>query len=414
MRIAMVAPTEIPARRANTLQVMKMAQAFAQLGHSVRLAAPHTNPHISPPGGYSWEELARHYGLQQEFPIDWLPARPRLRRYDYSLQAVRWAHQQQADLLYTRLPQTAALGSLLGLPTILEIHDLPQGTGGPWLFRRFLKGRGARRMVVITQALAQDMQQQFGAPQTSPFTLIAPDGVDLDRYTNLPDAKTARLALHQAEANRAGLPGRVNVSIPLERFTAGYTGHLYSGRGADLLTELAARLPGITFLLVGGEPAEVERLRAAAAARHTDNLLLTGFVPNADLPRYQAACDVLLMPYQRRVAASSGGDISRYLSPMKLFEYMACQRPILSSNLPVLQEVLNPANAILLDGEDLQAWSAALLQLQNDAALCARLGQQARQDVERYTWQARAARILDGLPSSKNWMAPPSKTEGLE
>ena len=164
----MVAPTEIPARRANTLQVMKMAQAFAQLGHSVRLAAPRTNPHISPPGGYAWEELARHYGLQQEFPIDWLPAHQRLRRYDYSLQAVRWAHQQQADLLYTRLPQTAALGSLLGLPTILEIHDLPQGTGGPWLFRRFLKGRGARRMVVITQALAQDMQQQRQCTEAAP------------------------------------------------------------------------------------------------------------------------------------------------------------------------------------------------------------------------------------------------------
>ena len=37
------------------------------------------------------------------------------------------------------------------------------------------------------------------------------------------------------------------------RFTAGYTGHLYPGRGGELLVELSAALPQITFLIVGGE-----------------------------------------------------------------------------------------------------------------------------------------------------------------
>jgi hypothetical protein len=34
MKIAIIAPTEIPARRANTLQVMKMAQALVVRGHT--------------------------------------------------------------------------------------------------------------------------------------------------------------------------------------------------------------------------------------------------------------------------------------------------------------------------------------------------------------------------------------------
>jgi glycosyltransferase involved in cell wall biosynthesis len=124
--------------------------------------------------------------------------------------------------------------------------------------------------------------------------------------------------------------------------------------------------------------------------------LLTGFVPNAELPQYQAACDVLLMPYQRQVAASSGGDISRYLSPMKLFEYLACERPIVSSDLPVLQEVLNPENAILLPGDDIDAWAAALQTLEADADLRRRLASRARQDAQQYTWEARAKKILSG------------------
>jgi glycosyltransferase involved in cell wall biosynthesis len=115
------------------------------------------------------------------------------------------------------------------------------------------------------------------------------------------------------------------------------------------------------------------------------------------LPLYQAACDALLMPYQRRVAASSGGDIARYLSPMKVFEYMAAGRPILSSDLPVLKEILSPQNALLLPAQDTPAWAAALQTLQTDPDRGRLLAEQARQDVQRYTWKRRAEIILEGL-----------------
>lgn len=380
MKLALVAPTEIPARRANTIQVMKMAQAFASLGHAVRLAAPSPNPDRA---GVDWDSLARHYGLQYPFPVTWLRAAPRLRRYDYGLRALLWARSWGAELLYTRLPQAAAAASLLGFPVIFEVHDLPQGPGGARLLRAFLGGRGARRLVAITQALAYDLAAGFGAPGGSPFTLVAPDGVDLERYAGLPDPAAAR----------RGLAGQLPALDPA-RFTAGYTGHLYPGRGGELLLDLAAALPEMNFLVAGGEPGDVARLEAVARDRRLDNLLLTGFVPNADLPRYQAACDALLMPYQNRVAASSGGDIARYLSPMKLFEYLACGRAILSSDLPVLGEALHVGNALLLPADDPPAWVAALRRLQAHPDLARRLGAQARADAAQYTWEARAKRVL--------------------
>ncbi|MEA3349880.1 MAG: glycosyltransferase, partial [Chloroflexota bacterium] len=176
-----------------------------------------------------------------------------------------------------------------------------------------------------------------------------------------------------------------------------YSGHLYPGRGAELILAIAARLPEINFLLVGGEPRDVELVRAQAANQNIDNVTLTGFVPNAELPRYQAACDVLLMPYQRKVSASSGGDIARYLSPMKLFEYLACGRPILSSDLPVFREVLSSENAILLPHHDADAWVAAIRELQANPVRCQALGQQARRDAQKYTWESRAQRILEDL-----------------
>lgn len=392
MKIAMIAPTHLPARRANTLQVMKMAQAFTRLGHAVQLAIPA----LPAPGeAVDWPALKHFYGLQVEFPLTWIRVSHRLRRYDYGWKSVSWARGQKADLVYTRLPQAAALASWLGRATLLEIHELPQGTAGKWLLRRFTGGRGARRLVAISAHLLEGLEHDFPslshpAAGRQDFTLVAPDGVDLDRYADLPDPAAARQWLAE------GTEGEP-VHLAQNEFVAGYSGHFYPGRGVRLLLDLAKRLPNVRFLLLGGEPQDVARLRAEAEARQLDNLTITGFVANADLPRYQAACDLLLMPYQRQVAGSSGGDIAGVFSPLKLFEYMACGRPILSSDLPALREVLNLENAMLLPGDDLQAWAQAIQDLQSQPERRARLARRARQDSSRYSWENRAARILEGI-----------------
>jgi len=374
MKIALIAPSRIPSRTANSMQTLKMAQAFTLLEHQVGVFVPGTDPQIA------WREMARHYGLRTEFHIQWVPTRMRTRGYGFGLKAYHAARKWGADLTYTRQPQAAAYSSLRGFPTILEVHDLPRGRVGPRLFRNYLNNPGAQRLVVITQALADDLTRRLGAPHQPPFTLVLPDGVDLARYRDLPDAHHARQELGLAKG-----------------FTAGYCGHLYAGRGVEVLLQIAERLPGINFLFVGGEPADVKRVRARVQSAGLSHVQLTGFVPNADLPMFQAACDILLMPYQSVVAASSGGNIAAYLSPMKMFEYLACGRAIVSSDLPVLQEVLNESVAVIVPAADVDAWEAALQSLQASAPRRTALGQNARMLVQEYTWEQRATHILEGI-----------------
>jgi glycosyltransferase involved in cell wall biosynthesis len=264
-----------------------------------------------------------------------------------------------------------------GLPVGLEIHDFPQGGTGPRLFRYFLKSRGARGIVAISRALLADLEAAFDIPPGLSVT-VEPDGVDLARFADLPGPSDARTAL--------GLP---------ERFTAVYTGHLYAGRGVKLILDLAARQPDITFVIAGGRDKDAAQVRAQAA--DLPNVLLAGFIPNTELPTWQAAGDVLLMPYQRAVSGSSGGDIAAYLSPMKLFEYLACGRPILSSDLPVFREVLDEHLAVLLPPEDVNAWAAALQNLAGDPDRRHTMGRQGRAVAGGYSWRARAERILEGL-----------------
>ncbi|OGO33573.1 MAG: hypothetical protein A2Z16_08715 [Chloroflexi bacterium RBG_16_54_18] len=397
MKIAVIAPSEIPARRANTIQVMKMAQAMVISGHEVFVLAPRTPKTTREPdsqigdlenaSGEPWEDLAWHYGLKTKFPIIRLISRPGLRRYDFSLSAVRWARRWNAELVYTRLPQAAALAVMLGSKTILEVHDMPQGFAGPILFRLYLMSASACRLVCITSALANDLQNQYGESRISSRLIIAPDGVDIERYETLPSPQQARSIINNK------LRGRF--PRDLVRFTAGYTGHLYPGRGVDFMLELAGTLPKIDFLLVGGEIRDISELETEISRQNLENIFVAGFIPNAELPLFQSACDVLLMPYQNLVAASSGGDISRYLSPMKLFEYLACGRPIVSSTLSVLSEVLNNQNAVLLPAGNVESWTLALRQLQNDPETRERLSTQARQDALKYTWEKRVGLILE-------------------
>jgi glycosyltransferase involved in cell wall biosynthesis len=375
MRIACIAASRVPSHTANSVQLMKACQALAQLGHEVRLWLP------GRPARETWQEIAAQYGLRVQFPVSWLSSVPAFRRYDFCLRAVLAGRGWGADLYYVWPVQAAALASRVGLPTVLEAHDRPQGTLGPWLFGQFLRGPGARRLLHTTEALRRWLADTYRMTLEPPFAVKAPCGVDLERYQGMPGPVEARRML--------GLP---------EGFTAGYTGHTYPGRGIELLFELALRNPGIHFVLAGGEPGAVEHWRRRASEAGAANWGMLGFVPNERLPLAQAASDVLMMPYERRIAISSGvGDSANFASPMKVFEYLAAGRPILSSDLPVLREVLTESNAVLLPPEEVEAWNRALQALAADSSRRAALGAQARRDAERYTTLERARKALEGL-----------------
>lgn len=371
MRIAVVEPGGLPAQTANSIQRMKMAQALVATGHQVRVFAPGKDPHIS------WQDFAKHYGLRNPFELEWLPSIAFLRRYDFALNVLRAARRWKADLLYTRSPQAATWAALRGLPSIFELHDIPMGAMGPWLLRRFLSAPGARRLVANTKFLANKLASDYELPKQQNFLLVAPNGVDLERYSKLPEPAEARKQLNLPEA-----------------FTIGYTGHLYAGRGLELMLSLAGALPDLRFLLVGGREADVQRARASAA--ELSNVTLTGFVPNAELPLHQAAADVLIMPYSQQVAGSSGGDIAPYLNPMKMFEYLASGRPIVSSDLPILREILSDENAVILPADE-ATWVRTLRELSADPARRAVLAAAALKTARQHTWEQRAQRLVEGL-----------------
>jgi len=378
MKIACLSTSQVPSSTANSIQMMKVCHALGALGSLGAQGQSGQQVCLWAPGQAAtpWKRLAEHYGLEQPFEVRWLQTWPLFRRYDFAMRALQQARAWGADLIYTWLLQAAVLGLQARLPVALELHDLPSGAFGPRLFRYFAAHPGKKRLLVITHALASRLGVEGGTLDVQ----IAPNGVDLAHYASLPEAPQARRQLGLAE-----------------NLTAVYTGHLYAGRGIDLLAGLAEALPAVNFLWVGGRPEEVTAWQEKLAGLGLRNVQLTGFIENRRLPLYQAAGEVLLMPYERTIAGSSGGNSAEICSPMKMFDYLACGRAILTSDLPVFHEVLNEANACFCPPGDLPAWTQALASLLQDVPRRQALAAQARLDSVRYSWQARAHRALEGF-----------------
>src|SRR4051794_12613549 len=120
MKITCISASQIPSNAANSIQTMKAVHALAKLGHEVTLIVPVADEPL--PVGNSWESLSHYYGLSTPFQIEWLPSHSRRL---FFLAAVRRARRLKPDLLYVWPLPSAVLGLIHGLPTILELHDLP-------------------------------------------------------------------------------------------------------------------------------------------------------------------------------------------------------------------------------------------------------------------------------------------------
>jgi glycosyltransferase involved in cell wall biosynthesis len=166
----------------------------------------------------------------------------------------------------------------------------------------------------------------------------------------------------------------------------------------DLLLGLAKAFPDVSFLWIGGKPKDIQPWRETLANDGLQNVSITGFIENSWLPLYQAAAEILVMPYNLDVSGSGGGNIVEVFNPMKMFDYLAAGRAIISSDLPVLHEVLNPQNAAFAVPGDLDSWKETLSILISNPEVRRVIGEQARKDAAGYDWRIRTRKALEKFP----------------
>jgi glycosyltransferase involved in cell wall biosynthesis len=385
VNIVYIAKALIPSRTANSLHVMKMCQAFADNGHTVLLLVLSEQKNTVD----KLEKVYEQYAVKGDFHIVWVPVmETRGSRMRYLLSSflltgslVRRILLAKPDLVFGRDLLGCTVSALLGKKTIYESHfPLWYGKLEAFLFRILLTLPRFSKLVVISEALRTVYIDRY-LRLNDANTLVAHDAADV--------VSSKTLASRPFSCREIGRKGHLNV---------GYVGHLYKGKGVEVIEKLAPRLPEVDFHIIGGLEQDILHWKSRI---NVANVTFHGFVAQDQLPSYIQSLDVCLLPNQRHVSAYGASterskNISSFTSPLKMFEYMAYQKPIVASDLPVLREVLNDEVAILVPPDDIDAWQQAIERL-FDEKLRDKLGSNGNAlFMENFTWIKRAENVLLG------------------
>ncbi len=369
MKIVYISNSIIPSRTANSIHVMKMCQAFADNGHEVVLLAP--NRYKEYENGV--DDVYEYYGVRKNFEIRKLPYiyTRILRNFYYAYQTLKEIKIINPDLVYGRDLYGCFFNSYK-YATIFEAHSPMNNFVSKQLLNLMDKNHLYKHTVVISDALKNLILKSQNIK--SDKIVVAHDGadevVDFDIKAELQGNK--------------------------ESLKVGYVGHLYKGKGIEVIADIAKKTSeGVEFHIVGGLEKDINRWKSIIKNK---NVYFYGFVPQNEVSSYINAMDVCLLPNQKEVlthGADKGGmNISDFTSPLKMFEYMAHKKAIICSDLPVLREILNEDNSVLVKCDDILDWRKAIEVLQDDS-LRLQIANRAYEDfIKKYTWKIRAKNVI--------------------
>jgi glycosyltransferase involved in cell wall biosynthesis len=131
----------------------------------------------------------------------------------------------------------------------------------------------------------------------------------------------------------------------------------------NALPHVLAAAPQTRFVVVGGDAAEILRMRAALAQAGIDqNVAFPGRLPPSELAALLAISDVLVSPRRAGVTA-----------PIKVLDYLHSGTPIVAVDTPANRAVLSPKNALITRPTP-EALAGGILKLCSAPGLCAELG----------------------------------------
>lgn len=380
MNIAYCTNVRLPSERAHGHQIAQVCDALTRLGHAVTVFHPYRRNTVT-------EDFHSYYGVPSSIvvrplgtfdPINraWLPGVAGLWTLNALLRrAYRHAlSSEKFDVLYTRTP--ALLPALLqtGTPVILELHQLPRVARV-----RFVRHASQCKLVACLTSSMRDTLIAWGVPADK--VIAEGDGVDLKRFAKVPMKDTAR----------------ASIGLRTDRMVVGYVGRLKTlgmEKGVRQLLEALKELQSegrFMGLIVGGPAADADEYRRLAAELKLSNqdVRFTGEVPASRVPEMLSACDILAMPFP---------DVPHYrhhMSPLKMFEYMAACRPIVTSDLPTIRDVLTEKTAYFCNPGDVTSLVAALKNIARNTTEAGQKAQAARKLAEHHTWEERMRRVLD-------------------
>ena len=379
MRILYIANLRMPTEKAYGYQIAKMCEAFTLARHQVELVVPKRKRLVK-------EDFYTYYDIHKNFVFKILPSPDFywpgkldrvaviLKNLISAVSLFFYIWDTNSDVVISRDELPIFLASFIKSKVVFEAHKF---SASRKIFYARLK-RARIKVITISQSL-KNVFVDHGFRESD--IMVAHDGVDPVKF----DIDISRDDARQ----RTGLPS--------DKILLGYVGHLKTmgmDKGLDILfwavAILQKEITNLGLVIVGGSNADIaDYQKLSINIGVGDKVWFVGHQPRYLVPVFLKAFDILVMPFPRNI------HYDLYMSPLKLFEYMISQRPIIASKLKTIAEVLDETCAILVTPDDERALADGILKLIQNPQLAQSVLARAYERVKNFTWQKRAEKIIE-------------------
>ncbi|OGF58653.1 MAG: hypothetical protein A2Y62_03850 [Candidatus Fischerbacteria bacterium RBG_13_37_8] len=387
MKLFYITPARIPTEKAHGFQITKMCESFARLNNEVTLIVPwrKNSKELTDRNPYDYYDLQNNFKIRKV----WLPDVLSINRFfpetiqyfllvihtlAFAFLALFICLKHKPALIITRDSRTAFLLSFF-MKVIYESHQFSRNK-----LERFFERSAYKRcknFIIITQQLKL-LYEKNGFNQKK--LLVLPDGVDEHKFM---------VPISKEEARRKmNLPEKVKI--------VGYMGNFQTLEMEKGLIELIRCIKyikdaTIRIAMIGGPmshvPVYLKIIENEGLKK--DNYIFRDKIAFRDVPVALKAFDCCVMPFPWTE------HYAYYMSPLKMFEYMASERPIITTDLPSVREILDEKSALFVPPSDEKALAEAIQKVLTDEMLASELAANALQKSREYGWMNRAKSVLE-------------------
>lgn len=294
--------------------VIKMCDSFSRNFKTEILLPFKTN-------NLKYEEIKNKYLLLSKSPLkissllDNSVSLSFFKRILFSLKVAIFLKRKKKNIILSRSITSSFLLCIFRINHYLEIHNELRGFSKFVMINLgFINSKYIKKRIFISKKL----ETLFQVSKTN--NLILHDGVEKKNFSLNKNKKKSR---------------KKNIV---------YIGSFYKGRGLEIIKKLSRIYPQINFSVYGLRNEKISR-------DFLSNFNIHKYVNYSQVPKILCEADILLMPYENKVSINAKDlNTAQYCSPLKMFEYLASGKIIISHGLPGISEILkNNTDSILLN-----------------------------------------------------------------
>ena len=351
IKIYYVAELNLPSKSAYSIHVMKMCEAFSKLGYSINLFVINKK---------NINQINKIYNINYRFKVfsifNNFILLNFISRIIFTIKILLRKSEKQ-DLYLSRSIIFSLIACLLKKKVILELHHEITGFTKImyWLFKSL--------------NLIENLKFIFLSKNLNYIYKI-----NEEKYLVLDDA-----------VNIADFNKKKKVKY---KKTCVYIGSFFEGKGVEQIFRLAKKNENISFHIYG------ER-KYLKLKKKRKNIKVFSYVDYTKIPSILSKYEVALMPYQRKVKGRGSIWLQKYMSPLKMFDYMAAKMIIIASNLKVYKHILkNNFNCMLVNINEDEKWSKTIQLAFKKNYKNKYLKENAYKTAKKYTWDKRCQKII--------------------